>query len=294
MNPKTENDRLEAFEQHRGLLFSIAYRMLGSVADAEDMLQEAFIRWRGVDGGEIQSPRALLVTIVSRLCINHLQSARVKREQYFGEWLPEPLLTEPAADGASAVDDSLSIAFLMLLERLTAVERAVFLLREVFDYDYAEIAHILSLTEANCRQILSRARRHVADVRPRFDPSPERREQLLHEFVDASTRGNMKGLLRLLADDVVLHSDGGGKAAAVPKSIRGAERVARLVFGALRKFVPPDVVRRVVQINGQPGIVNYHRGAPQSVLTMDVRGGRIRAIYIVSNPEKLERLPLLQ
>jgi RNA polymerase sigma-70 factor (ECF subfamily) len=290
----SNTDLLELFQQHRGLLFSIAYRMLGSVADAEDMLQEAFIRWRGTEAAEIQSPRAFLVTIVSRLCINYLESARVKREQYVGQWLPEPLLTAPAEDATSHIDESLSMAFLVVLERLNAVERAVFLLHEVFDYDYAEIARILSLTEANCRQILRRARRHIADVRPRFDPSPERRERLLHEFVEASTRGDMKGLLKLLSDDVVLHSDGGGKAAAVPNLIYGSERVARFVFGALRKFVPQNVVRRVVPINGQPGLVNYHHGSPLSVLTMDVRDGRIRAIYVVSNPEKLERLPLLQ
>jgi len=288
-------DRLKVFHQHRPLLFSIAYRMLGSLADAEDMLQETFIRWQQTSDAEIQSPRAFLVTIISRLCINHLQSARAQREEYFGQWLPEPLATATSTDptSASRIDESLSMAFLVLLERLTPVERAVFLLREVFDYEYSEIAQIIGQNETNCRQILRRARQHIAQIRPRFDPSPQQRERLLQQFLEASSRGDMEGLLALLSSEIVLYSDGGGKAAAVPNPIYGPENVARFLFGALRKIVPNNLVRRVVQINAQPGIVGYLDGRPYSVLTLDVTDGHIRNIYIVSNPEKLERLPIL-
>jgi RNA polymerase sigma-70 factor, ECF subfamily len=289
------HSRLEVFQHHRALLFSIAYRMLGSVADAEDMLQEAFIRWQQTTGAEIQSPRAFLVTIISRLCINHLQSARVHREAYFGQWLPEPLLTNPA-DTPSATarfDESLSMAFLMLLERLTPMERAVFLLREVFDYEYSEIAQIVGQNESNCRQILRRARQHVTQGRPRFDPSPQQCEKLLQQFRETTSRGDMEGLLALLSSDIVLYADGGGKATAVPNPIYGPDRVARFLFGARRKFMPDRVVTRVVQMNGQPGIVAYLDGRPFGALTIDVMGGRIFNIYIVRNPDKLERLPIL-
>jgi len=287
--------RLDVFHQHQGLLFSIAYRMLGSAADAEDMLQETFIRWQQTSEAEIQSPRAYLVTIISRLCINHLQSARVQREEYVGQWLPEPLLTGSASDpsATSRIDESLSMAFLVLLERLTPVERAVLLLREVFDYEYSEIARILGQNEPNCRQILRRARQHIAQIRPRFDPSPQQRERLLRQFLEASSRGDMEGLLALLSSEIVLYSDGGGKAAAVPNPIYGPENVTRFLFGVLRKVVPNNLVRRMVQINGQPGIVGYLDGHPYSVLSLDVTDGRIRNIYIVTNPEKLERLPTL-
>ncbi|HVV45326.1 MAG TPA: sigma-70 family RNA polymerase sigma factor [Bryobacteraceae bacterium] len=179
--------RLAAFDQYRSLLFSVAYRMLGSIADAEDMLQETFIRWQQAADPEIQSPRAFLVTIISRLCINHLQSARVRREEYAGEWLPEPIVTGPDNDpsGMVRIDESLSMAFLVLLERLTPVERAVFLLREVFEYEYSEIAAALGLREANCRQILRRARQHVSTMRPRFKASPEKHGDLAERFLDA-------------------------------------------------------------------------------------------------------------
>src|SRR5437016_2344285 len=180
--------RLELFNQHRNLLFSIAYRMLGSVADAEDMLQETFIRWQQCPDVEIQSPRAFLVTIISRLCLNHLESAHVRRQDYYGQWLPEPLLTEAVDPLASASEaqESLSMAFLVLLERLTPLERGVFLLREIFDYGYPEVARILGQTETNCRQILRRARQHVARNRPRFDTSLEQRERLIKEFMHAA------------------------------------------------------------------------------------------------------------
>lgn len=287
-------EHLEVFHQHRRRLQSIAYRMLGSVSDAEDMLQETFIRWQQSSKVKIGSPEAFLVTIISRLCLNHLQSARVKREEYFGQWLPEPVLTGPADSHLpSQMDDSLSMAFLVILERLTPVERAVFLLREVFDYDYAEVGRILEQSEPNCRQILRRARQHLKHSRPRFDPSPQQHEELLKRFLQASSRGDMDGLLALISEEIVLYADGGGKATAVPNPIYGAENVVRFLVGARRKLLPADLVRQVVQINGEPGVVSYLHGRPHSVLTMEVVDGRIRNIYIVSNPDKLARLPML-
>ena len=278
----------DVFDEHRVLLLSIAYRMLGSRADAEDIVQEAFLRWQQSGAEEIRSPRAFLVTVVSRLCINHLQSAQARREEYFGEWLPEPVVSE--SEDRGAVEESLSMAFLVLLERLNPVERAVFLLREIFDYDYAEIARILGHSEINCRQILRRARQHIAELRPRFDASPAERERILGAFLKATASGELNPLVALLADTVVLHSDGGGKAPALPQPIYGADNVARALLGGIDKLVPKGMVNRVTAVNGQPGVVAYFEGRPFAVVTIDVSGGRIQNIYIVTNPEKLARL----
>jgi RNA polymerase sigma-70 factor (ECF subfamily) len=287
--------RLATFDQYRSLLFSIAYRMIGSVADAEDMLQETFIRWQESTDENIESPRAFLVTIISRLCINHLQSARVRREEYVGEWLPEPIVTDPSSDpfGMIKVDESLSMAFLVLLERLTPIERAVFLLREVFEYEYSEIAKIVGQSEVNCRQILRRARQHVSAIRPRFEVPEPKRTDLFERFLTAVGTGEMTGLIELLAKDVVLHSDGGGKGLAVPNEVRGADKVARGILGSLKRLVPATLVRKLVRINGAPGLVNYLDGKPHSVLTLDVQDSRIQNIYIVTNPEKLSHIPPL-
>src|SRR5260370_23095966 len=217
--------QLATFDQYRSLLFSIAYRMLGSVADAEDLLQETYIRWQQTSDDAIRSPRAFLVTIVSRLCINQLQSARVRREEYVGQWLPEPIVTDLGSDplGMVKIDESLSMAFLVLLERLTPIERAVFLLHEVFEYEYSEISVVLGQSEVNCRQILRRARQHVSAMRPRFEAATKDQNDLLQRFLEAIGTGDMEGLLGLLSHDVVLHSDGGGKALAVPNPIHGAD-----------------------------------------------------------------------
>jgi RNA polymerase sigma-70 factor (ECF subfamily) len=294
MNAET-SIMLATFDQYRGLLFSIAYRMLGSVADAEDILQEAFIRWQQSQQEEIRSPRAFLVTIVSRLCVNHLQSARVQREQYVGQWLPEPIVTGAEGDplGIIRIDESLSMAFLVLLERLTPVERAVFLLREVFEYEYSEIASVLGQTEANCRQILRRARQHVGAMRPRFRTPPQKRDALMESFLAAINTGAMDGLMILLTEDVVLHSDGGGKGVAVPNLVCGIDKVARGILGSLDRLVPKNLVWTLTGINGQPGLINYLDGVPHSVLTIDIKGDRIQAIYVITNPEKLSRLPEL-
>jgi RNA polymerase sigma-70 factor (ECF subfamily) len=218
----------------------------------------------------------------------------VQREEYVGEWLPEPLATDPGSDplGTLRADESLSMAFLVMLERLTPVERAVFLLREIFDYKYSEIAAVLGLSEANSRQILRRAKQHVRAVRPRFKSSAQEHDALLEGFRQATDSGDMNRLLALLSSDVVLHSDGGGKATAVPYLIYGANRVSRaIVLGRKTKLLPENLVQRIVQINGASGVVSYSNGKPHSVLTLDVTEGRIRAIYIVTNPEKLAHLP---
>jgi RNA polymerase sigma-70 factor (ECF subfamily) len=295
--PDTRNhDRLEVFDQHRSLLFAIAYRMLGTAADAEDMLQETFIRWQQAPEVEIKSPRAMLVTILSRLSINHLQSARLKREQYFGHWLPEPVVTGPAYDPLMKreVDESIAMAFLLLLERLTPVERAVLVLREVFDYEYSEIASILNHSQASCRQILRRARQHIKEARPRFDASFEKQRELLRRFSDASLGGDVEGLVALLSEDAVFYSDGGGKAPALPKPIYGAQNVARGIVMGVKTLVPKNLVRRFVEINGQPGAVTFLDRIPFSAFTLDVVDGRVARIFVVSNPEKLKRLPPLE
>lgn len=294
--PRAQTDNLvTTFEEHRVLLFSIAYRMLGSRADADDILQETFLRWQAASQAEIQNPRAFLVTVTTRLSINQLRSARARREEYFGQWLPEPVMTGPAADlpRIPGIDGSVSMAFLVLLERLSPTERAVFLLREVLDYEYSDIAGMISRSEANCRQIFRRAKQHVTEGRPRFEVSQQQRETLLQQFLETSLNGDVQGFLALLAKDVVLYTDGGGKATAVPNPIHGAEAVARFFLSGRQKLLPAGITRRFAEINGQPGIIAYHDGKIFGVLSLDVADGRVHNIYIVRNPDKLVRLPHL-
>ncbi|HYK52067.1 MAG TPA: RNA polymerase sigma-70 factor [Candidatus Eremiobacteraceae bacterium] len=288
------DERLAAFDQYRRLLFSIAYRMLGSVADAEDMLQEAYIRWQQAPDEEIRSPKAFLITVVSRLCMDHLGSARVRREQSVGQWLPEPLVTDPGDDplGVLRVDESLSLALLVLLERLTPVERAVFLLREVFDYSYPEIAKSLGQSEANCRQLLHRARQRVGDMRQRFEASSQAHRELLARFLDAARDGEVERLMSLLARDAELHIDGGA-AAPMPNVISGADKVARGLTAGSRNL-PAGLVMRPATINGDAGVVTYVDGRPYSVLVIDVRNGLVQGVYIVADPDKLKHLPALE
>ena len=285
--------RTEDFERHRSLLFSIAYRMLGSVADAEDVVQETYLRWRDVTEEEVRSPRSYLSAMVTRLSINRLRSAQARREEYVGPWLPEPLLSnrvEGITTDPAELDESLSMAFLVLLESLNPVERAVFLLREVFDYDYEEISRIVGKSEANCRQIAHRARQSVAARRPRFERSPEQEERLTERFVEACMSGDMEGLISLLSEDITLWSDGGGKVAAAPYPIHGPERVARFLLGVLRT-VPPGFSARPVRVNGGPGVVGYVDGHPTGVVALDVADERLRSVHIVVNPDKLRAIP---
>jgi RNA polymerase sigma-70 factor (ECF subfamily) len=284
---------LTTFSEHRSLLFSIAYRMMGTVADAEDVLQDAFIRWQQTPRGDIRSPKAFLVTMVSRLCLNNLQSAHAQREQYVGQWLPEPVVTDSASDPASGVlaDESISMAFLVVLERLSPIERAVFLLREVFDYEYAEISATVGRTEANCRQILRRAKEHVQAARPRFTPSARERSDLLARFVQAATTGDLDGLVALLASDAVLHTDGGGKAPALPNLVHGSSNIARAILGGMAKFAPKNFLTGLVEINGEPGFVSYFNGKPAIALILHISDDHIETIYAISNPDKLVHLP---
>ena len=285
-----------AYNQYRPLLFSIAYRMLGSVMDAEDAVQEAFVRWRRAPEAEVRSPKAYLSAVVTRLCIDRLRSARKRREEYVGPWLPEPLPDERAPDVAENVvlEESVSMAFLVLLESLTPVERAVFLLREVFDYDYAEVARIVGKSETNCRQISHRARAAVSARRPRFERSPEEEERLTNGFLQACSAGDMDGLVALLSEGVTLWSDGGGKTRAARNPIHGATNVARFFSGILNK-VPPGLSVRRASINGRPGFVGYFGdGSPQSVTTFGFEEGRIAEIRLVVNPDKLGTVPPLE
>ncbi len=278
----------EIFDTYRPLLFAIAYRMLGSAMDAEDIVQEAYLHWQRRGDIVVASPRAFLSTIVTRQSINHLHAARVQRETYPGPWLPEPIIAEgePGMADTTVLHESLSMAFLVLLESLTPVERAIFLLHDVFAYDFHEIAGIVGKGEANCRQIARRARRQIQARRPRFDPDPVHREQLTRQFIAACTDGDLSGLLATLASDVTLWTDGGGKMTAALRPIVGAEQVASFILGIMRKI--PSTNRRT-PVNGQPGLtIMTERGA--SVLTLDIVDGQVQAIRVVANPDKLRAL----
>jgi RNA polymerase sigma-70 factor (TIGR02957 family) len=285
----------DAIDDLRPLMFSIAYRMTGSVGDAEDIVQEAFIRaYRAEAGGTaVESPRAFLATTTTRLAIDHLRSARVRRESYVGTWLPEPIVADPEPGPAERAEmsDSLSMAFLVLLESLAPTERAVFLLREVFGYGYEEIAQSVGKSEANCRQILTRARRRIDEGKPRFDASRTQGTELVHRFLDAVDGGDMDGFIELLAPDVVIYGDGGGKGEAVLTPVRGRERVARFLRGLARRARQMSAASRPVWVNGQPGMISFDAdGRLIGVMAFDVLDGRVQAIRSVVNPDKLRHL----
>jgi RNA polymerase sigma-70 factor (TIGR02957 family) len=276
----------------RPLLFSLAYRMVGGVGEAEDLVQEAYLRLLRSGEEDVESPKAFLTTVVTRLAIDHLRSARVRREAYVGPWLPEPLVRETAPGPAERAesDETLSLAFLVLLERLTPVERAVYVLHELFGYSHDEVAAIVEKSSANCRQILARARRHVEAGRPRFEPSRDRREALLQRFLAAVRLGDVDGLVGMLAADAVHHADGGGKARATLLPIYGAHKVARL-WASLGTTQGPYELHPA-DVNGQPGIVATGPGGEVlSVITVDVADDRVQAVWAVVNPDKLARVP---
>ncbi len=233
--------------------------------------------------------KSYLSSIVTRLCIDHLRSARVRREQYVGPWLPEPILTQQVPNPASQVElaDTLSTAFLVVLETLSPVERAVFLLREVFDYNYEEVARIVDKSPDNCRQIVRRAKQHLASQRPRFEVSPQRREQITEQFLQACNLGDLQGLIALLSEDIALWSDGGGKVVAALKPLYGAVKIARFML-AIRSKTSPNSASGIVEINGQPGIVNYIGDRPHRVITFDFANDCIQSIFITVNPDKLQ------
>jgi len=274
------------------MLFSITYRMLGSVMDAEDLVQDAYLRWEMAKETDVRSPQAYLTTIVTRLAINQLRAARTKRETYVGPWLPEPLVTEEPPDTVELAE-SLSMAFLLLLERLAPVERAAFLLHEVFDFEYAEIGRVLEKTEANCRQLVARARKRVGSPHARFEADPTQAKRLVEKFTEASFAGDMEGLVALLAEDITLWGDGGGKVpGAALRPVHGALSVARFALGVVQRLVPQETIVRPTEINGQPGFVAYVSGRPLSALIFDIRAGRIQTIYAIGNPDKLQALPI--
>jgi RNA polymerase sigma-70 factor, ECF subfamily len=282
------SDRLSEFERHRPRLFGIAYRMLGSRADAEDVLQDAYLRWHRGASDELRSPEAWLVTTVTRLCIDRLRSLRAEREHYVGPWLPDPLIGDaaPAADAHAELSSSLSIAFLVVLEQLAPDERAAFLLHEVFDTGYGEIAQILSKSEAACRQIVSRARKRVRGRRPRAQVSEAARRTVLERLSSAIQRQDKAALLELMADEASWTSDGGGKARAALKVIRGRDLVARFALGVLGRHAERFRFD-MTSVNGEPALALHREGKLFSVITVRTDGARILDVYTVLNPNKL-------
>lgn len=287
-------DHLKQFNQHRPLLFAIAYRMLSSVTDAEDLVQETFIRWQQVPQDTVQSAKAYLSSIITRLCIDYLRSARVQREQYVGTWLPEPIVMPSDSDPAKSVElaDTLSTAFLVLLESLSPIERAVFLLREVFNYEYIEIGKIVNKSPPHCRQIVRRSKQALVNQRPRFKVPRQRQEQIVEQFSQASQTGDFEGLVTLLSEDITLWTDGGGKARSLPQPLIGASKVARF-FLTIHKQKPARTVYHVQSINGQPGILTYVNEKLFSITTFDFANRAIKSTYIVTNPDKLNLVELL-
>ena len=281
---------MESHDELRSYLFAIAYRMLGSVADAEDVVQDAFLRYHEAEV-EAESPKAYLATVATRLAIDRLRSARARREVYPGQWLPEPIVGDEEVRHAETAD-SLSLAFLHLLEQLSPVERAVFLLREVFEYPYDEVARIVGKSPDNCRQILTRARRHVEEGRHRFDVSREERDEVARRVLAAWEEGDTDGLVELLAADVTVYGDGGGKAPSVPVPLVGAERVAKALIGWGRLARERGLVHRAATVNGQPGVVfDDPDGRATWVAELEIAEGVVVAVRSVLNPDKLAHIP---
>ncbi|MEV0978592.1 RNA polymerase sigma-70 factor [Streptomyces sp. NPDC049915] len=285
--PTTGQDRQDPYLEHRRLLFATAYRMLGSVADAEDVLQDAWLTWHRADRSDVRDPRAYLVRTVTNLALNRLTSARARREKYVGPWLPEPLLTSPDAAEETEMADSVSTAMLVVLETLTPIERAVFVLREVFGYSHAEIAETLDRPEPAVRQIAHRAREHVRARRPRYDADAGRRAEVTSRFIEACAGGDLSAVMELLAPDVTCWSDGGGKITAARRPLYGPDHVARWILGVLAKPQSRDVVMERAEINGELGLLMVLGGTPVGALTYDVVDGRIRNLRLQVNPDKL-------
>ncbi|MFD7661206.1 RNA polymerase sigma-70 factor [Streptomyces sp. NPDC059788] len=291
----------DVFQEHRPVLLGVAYRMLGRVADAEDVVQEAWLRWSSADREQVREPRAYLVRVTTRLAIDRLRQVQARREAYVGPWLPEPLATEfgatlGATTGAAAdtaeravLAESVTLAVLVVMESLSPLERAVFVLREAFGYPYAEIATVLERGEAAVRQLAGRARRHVEERRPRFEVDPAQQRDLTERFLAAAAGEDLQGLLNLLAEDVRLVGDSGGKAKAPLRIIETADKVGRFVIGATRSGVPmPEFV--FLELNGGVAVVLLSAGKPDSVFQLDVVDGRIQTVYVIRNPDKLASL----
>ncbi|MFF5480459.1 RNA polymerase sigma-70 factor [Streptomyces sp. NPDC012935] len=291
MTTDTETD---VFEEHRPVLLGVAYRMLGRVADAEDVVQETWLRWSCAGRSEVREPRAYLVRITTRLAIDRLRQVKARGETYVGPWLPEPYVTDfgdavPDTAERAVLADSVSLAVLVVLESLSPLERAVFVLREAFGYPYAEIAAMLDRGEAAVRQLAGRARKHVDERRPRYEVDPAQRRDLTERFLAAAAGGDLEGLMSLLAPDVRLIGDSGGKAKAPVRVLETADKVGRFLVGATRNAVP-DVTFRFLEINGGPAVLVRSGDKPDSVFQLDVLDGQIQSVYIIRNPDKLTSL----
>jgi RNA polymerase sigma-70 factor, ECF subfamily len=285
-------DTAELAERERPRLFGVAYRLLGTVADAEDAVQETFLRWEQADQAAVENPGGWLTTVLTRYCLDQLRSARTRREAYVGPWLPEPLvevadmLAEDPA-GRVTLDESVSLAMLVVLETLSPAERAVFVLHDVFGLSFEEVAAMVGRTPAACRQLASRARRHVEKRRPRFDPDAEQQRRVVAAFLDASARGDLEALLSLLDPSVVLRADGGGRVRAAGRPVEGPEPVARVLLAGRRWY--PGLAGRLVMVNGGTGALMTAGGEVVAVVGVTIAGGRITEIDLVANPDKLER-----
>ncbi|MCX5054849.1 MULTISPECIES: RNA polymerase sigma-70 factor [unclassified Streptomyces] len=287
----TTDTGTDVFEDHRPVLMGVAYRMLGRVADAEDVVQEAWLRWSGADRAEVREPRGYLVRITTRLAIDRLRQVKARNEAYVGPWLPEPYVTDfgdtvPDTAERAVLADSVSLAVLVVLESLSPLERAVFVLREAFGYPYADIAAMLERGEPAVRQLAGRARRHVEERRPRYEVDPGRRRELTERFLAAAGEGDLEGLMALLAPDVRLVGDSGGKSRAPLRVLESADKVGRFLVGVAQKGVA-DLSFRFMEINGGLAVVILSAGKPDSVFQVDVFEGRIQAVYIMRNPDKL-------
>lgn len=285
-----ELDPTRAFEEHRDVLMAVAYRVLGRVSDAQDVVQEAWLRWRGVRHDEVRHPRAFLVQVTTRLAIDRLRQVQARREDYVGPWLPEPILTTGDAADDAVVADSVSMAMLVLLETLSPLERAVFVLREAFSFSYPEIAEITGRAEPAVRQLASRAREHVARNRPRYDADQATRRRATEQFLAACASGNVHDLLGLLAPDVTLVGDGGGRAKAPLRVIHGPDKVARFLIGIASDPTVADLTVELMEVNGGPAIVAFAAGGPVMVLALDVTDGMVQTVRLVANPDKLAGL----
>jgi RNA polymerase sigma-70 factor (ECF subfamily) len=288
----TETD---VFEEHRPVLMGVAYRMLGRVADAEDVVQEAWLRWSGADRSEVREPRAYLVRVTTRLAIDRLRQVKARGETYVGPWLPEPYVTDfgdtvPDTADQAVLADSVSLAVLVVMESLSPLERAVFVLREAFGYPYADIAAMLDRGEPAVRQLAGRARRHVEERRPRFEVDPVRRRDLTERFLAAAGGGDLEGLMSLLAPDVRLVGDSGGKSKAPLRVLQSADHVGRFLVGIAERGVA-DITWRFLELNGGPAVLILSGGKPDSVFQLDILDGRIQSVYIIRNPDKLRALP---
>jgi RNA polymerase sigma-70 factor, ECF subfamily len=288
-------ERAAIFESHRRHLMGLAYRMLGSLTEAEDAVQEAYLRWHSVEASGVDNPRAFLSRVVTRLCLDHLKSARVRRESYVGPWLPEPVFDTAALDAekASEYAQDLSVALMLTLERLSPLERAAFLLHDVFDLPFEEIAEALGRDAAACRQLAARARVHVRTARPRFTPSPDQGARLADAFRRAVANGDVGAMTQMLTADAVLLTDGGGKRIAALNPIHGADKIARFFAGIVGKTPQLNTWRtKPARINGLPGFIYAEPDGALQTAAFEVREGRIAAIYIVLNPDKLSRVAL--